>query len=737
LSKRSVPVLVVFGGVLLCVILYFSSRNTHGLIEAKTWIEHTQDVLLASDNLAMDVKNVRVDGRVFLITKDDAMLPRITAGEMYTPAEQETSLAHFKWVIGSFILILMILMFVAINKSEKLRLRVVDQNQILTASLKELTDYKYALDESSIVAITDQRGIITHVNDNFCKISKYTRDELIGQDHRIINSGYHPKEFFRNLWSTISKGNVWKGVIRNKAKDGTLYWVDTSIVPFVGEAGRPYQYLAIRSDITERKEAYEIKVQLANILERITDGFITLDHQYKYTHVNKRAAEILRRDPQEILGHQVWDLFPDVVNSPTYVAITGAMNERTYKTTMDYYPPLDLWFEIHVYPTDEGVSMFVRDVTKQMHAEQRLLETTRMYHSIASMIPGSVICVFDRDFRYLLVEGDMIRKLGYSQQLLAGKKAEDVLPSERFADVVQYLERAFNGETFSVETRRNSYDLLTRYTPLRDEHGTIHSILVASIDVTPLKDAERRVAEMNADLERKIAERTAQLESANKELESFSYSVAHDLRSPLRAVSGYTKMLMDDYGAIVDEEGNRLLSKIASNGRRMDTLIEDLLTFSKLGRKQVRKGVVDMQFLFKDVLTKIDTGRADVKIYKICPAFGDQALLEHVITNLLSNAVKYSSREEKPEITISSVEQNDMIVYSITDNGVGFDMKYAEGLFGVFKRLHSNEEFEGTGVGLAIVDRIVQRHGGKVWADAKPDEGATFFFTLPRIPLEQ
>lgn len=666
----------------------------------------------------------------------------------------EASVRRFEWFLIGLVSVLgflMILIMISVRQSEQLRARITLHNKNLEKSFKEVSDFKYALNESSIVAITDQRGIIKHVNDNFCKISKYKREELIGKDHRIINSGYHSKDFIRSIWETISQGKVWKGELRNMAKDGSIYWVDTSIVPFLNENGRPYQYLAIRSDITERKVAEEIKAanlrlrieiqekgaELAGVLERISDGLVVLDGEFRYTYVNRRMGEMVRKAPSEMVGKHVWDVFPGILESPSYNAIQDAFNEQRYIHHMDYYPPLELWYENHIYPSPKGLTIFIRDVSQQMKAEQKLLESERIYRTIASSIPGSVIIIMDKDYRYLLVEGDMLAKLGYSKAALLGKTALEALGQERFNLNVSNFERVFAGESFSMELQRSNFDLLTRYVPLRDELDNVYAAMIASFDITTIKEAERKAGELNTDLERKIAERTGQLQAANKELESFSYSVAHDLRSPLRGITGYTGMLREDYSAKLDDEGRRLISEVEYNATRMNKLIDDLLAFSRLGRKDVHKSIVDMNELIESILPELPVGNADVRTEKLEPAFVDFALMKHVMHNLLSNAIKYSSKNPKPMVRISSSKDKGQVIYSITDNGVGFDMEYADKLFGVFQRLHTIDEFEGTGVGLAIVQRIVLRHGGKVWATGKVDQGASFYFSLPEIPADQ
>lgn len=231
-----------------------------------------------------------------------------------------------------------------------------------------------------------------------------------------------------------------------------------------------------------------------------------------------------------------------------------------------------------------------------------------------------------------------------------------------------------------------------------------------------------------------LEESARKLESVNKELEAFSYSVSHDLRAPLRAVDGYAKMIEEDYSRQLDEEGRRMIRMMQYNAKKMGTLIDDLLAFSRLGRKEIQKSAIDMDELVAGALAEVSKSvdhRADVKIGKLHPIAGDYGLMNQVFVNLISNAVKYSSRAESPRVWISSEKKRKEVVYTITDNGVGFDMKFVNKLFGVFQRLHSMEEFEGTGVGLAIVQRIVNKHGGRVWAEGKKNEGASFHVSLP------
>lgn len=245
-----------------------------------------------------------------------------------------------------------------------------------------------------------------------------------------------------------------------------------------------------------------------------------------------------------------------------------------------------------------------------------------------------------------------------------------------------------------------------------------------------LEKKAREVEILNKQMERNLEA----LEVANKELEAFTYSVSHDLRSPLRAIHGYTKIISEDYGDKIDKEGKELMEGVMRNAIKMGQLIDDLLAFSRIGKKELQKEEIDMKALaetvLKDLTASLPEFHAKIEILDLQKAVADQNLMTLVFTNLMSNAIKYSSSTKDPQITIGSKGQGNETIYYFKDNGVGFDMRYYDKLFGVFQRLHSAQEFEGTGVGLALVKRIIIRHGGRIWAEAKPGEGATFYFTL-------
>lgn len=254
------------------------------------------------------------------------------------------------------------------------------------------------------------------------------------------------------------------------------------------------------------------------------------------------------------------------------------------------------------------------------------------------------------------------------------------------------------------------------------------------LDMTAQKQAEGRIIQLNAELEQRVSDRTAELEAANKELEAFSYSVSHDLRAPLRAVNGFAGIALEKFGSEVPEEARKLLERVRNAGQRMGDLIDDLLAFSRFGRQVVTRYAVDTERLVREAVEQStlhqEERRIEWKVGPLPPCEGDFTLLRQAWINLVSNAVKYTQGREPAMIEIGCERREGEDVFFVRDNGAGFDMKYATKLFGVFQRLHRADQFEGTGVGLAIVQRIINRHGGRVWAEADVGRGATFSFTL-------
>jgi PAS domain S-box-containing protein len=329
---------------------------------------------------------------------------------------------------------------------------------------------------------------------------------------------------------------------------------------------------------------------------------------------------------------------------------------------------------------------------------------------------------------------------GYSASEALGQKLLSLLPADRAGEELKILAQIAQGEVPSnfetVRVRKNGtpVDIAVSISPIKDGNGKVISISKIARDITARKQAEAEILQLNDHLERRVQERTAELEAANKELEAFSYSVSHDLRAPLRAMDGFSQAIEEDYGAQLPEDGKRYLRTVRENAQRMGALIDDLLAFSRLSRKPLSLHPVNSDKLVREILTELNGRRKDrqidIKIGQLPSCQGDESLLKQVWANLLSNAVKYTGKQDAATIEVGCERINGDEVYYVRDNGIGFDMQYAHKLFGVFQRLHRADEFEGTGVGLAIAQRIVHRHGGRIWADSALNQGADFYFTL-------
>ena len=388
----------------------------------------------------------------------------------------------------------------------------------------------------------------------------------------------------------------------------------------------------------------------------------------------------------------------------------------------------------------EGVS---REITERKRAEELLQESEKKYRSLVENIPD-ITWMADREGKVIFISPNIEEECGYTPEEIY--EAGDIFLFEKIhPDNVERVKEMFEllftrGNMFDVEYRIQRKNekwiwLRNRASIIRGKDDVLYADGLAR-NITERKKAEEEIHKLNEELEQRVLQRTAQLEAANKDLEAFSYSVSHDLRAPLRAITGFSSMLLEDYADKLDGEGKRLFDVIRGNSKKMGKLIDDLLALSRIGRKDIELSKINVDKLaramFDEIKATVPEREIQFDIKPLPPARVDEGMIRQVFFNLLSNAIKFTKNRDTAIIEVGGHVEDYENIYYVKDNGTGFDMQYTNKLFGAFQRLHSEKEFEGTGIGLATVKRIVNRHGGKIWAEGKVNEGATFYFTLPK-----
>jgi PAS domain S-box-containing protein len=390
---------------------------------------------------------------------------------------------------------------------------------------------------------------------------------------------------------------------------------------------------------------------------------------------------------------------------------------------------------------------WTRSRRTQLAAEAGLASAQEVADRLLKVIDNSsaVIYMRDLDGRYLLVNRQYELLFGIQRHDIVGLTDHDLFPPEMANAFRKNDLRALDrGAPIQMEEIAPHHDgphtYITVKYPITDTNGRHAAICGISTDITPLKHAEEKERELNAELEERVRERTAELETSTRELDAFAYSVSHDLRTPLRAMAGLSEVLLEDHSHQLDPTGRGYLRRVMAATDRMGQLIDDLLDLSRASRVELIRQQVDLTALVHRIIGDVRTMGPDhpceveVRIDDGMHTDGDPVLLELLLLNLISNAWKFTANTTEPRIHVGSAGQDGSMVYFVRDNGAGFDMRYAAKLFVPFQRLHTIDEFPGSGIGLAIVARIVARHGGRIWAESKPGAGANFSFTLPRTP---
>jgi len=654
------------------------------------------------------------------------------------------------------------------NEGEYLGRRVTNRNITIRKHQEEQLDqseYRFSrLWEAGPfgLMLVNQKFRFEHVNPMFCKMLGYSEEELQQLTFPDIS---HPDDVVKdlpNIRKLINKEiSVYKTDKRYIRKDGQAIWGALTVNANYDKEGQFLYNLAFVEDITERKRSEE---KIRDLNERISTatrvsevGIWDWDIKNNVLAWDDQMYALYGLRKDEFTGaFEAWlnGLHPDdkeFGENETRLALLG---EKEYDTEFRVvWPDGTVHVEKakgEVFRNESGEPVRMLginyDITEQKRKDEKIREKDQEFRKLSANVPD-LIFQFTRktDGSYcvpIASEGirnifgctpeDVVDDFGPIGRVIYPEDAERVIRDiEYSAENLTYFTCEFRVQIPGREIQW----IYSKSTPERLPDGSV-TWYGFNTDITQRKLADEEVRKLNETLEQRVSERTLQLQEANQELEAFSYSVSHDLRAPLRHINGFVDLLTENYADLLPEKGNHYLEVILNSSRQMGTLIDDLLRFSRTGRQEMRQTKLDMNVVFQESLKSLepDTARRKIEwdIAMLPDIMGDQSLLSVVWNNLLSNAVKFTRAKDPAQIQIGFTENKKEYTFFVRDNGVGFDMRFSDKLFGVFQRLHTTKEFEGTGIGLANVRRIILKHGGRTWAESQLEMGSTFYFTLPK-----
>ncbi|MFC1848275.1 PAS domain S-box protein [Chloroflexota bacterium] len=639
----------------------------------------------------------------------------------------------------------------------------------VVGTLRDITEQKIAEDELRIkenalenslnaIAMSDMDGKITYVNQACVQMwGNNNKEELLGQPYwKLLASD--DIVVAKEVVKAMSDGQSWEGEIVARVKDGTERHVHVLSGTVSDERGNPIQTVSSLMDITEKKRAEqalrESEERYRLIAERVTDVIWSMNMDLQYTYISPSIMPQRGYSVEEAMSQTMGDMMTpasletavklyskalseenaDKRDSPSSITVELEMNRRD-GSTIWVETTLNILYDGNSLPV--GIVGISRDITERKRAEDALRESEEKFRRLVEDMQEGY-CVLQGS-RVVFANTRSAEMFGYTPEEVTGKTAQELLPPETVSELSKVRARRQSGDAvpeqyeMALVSKDGTYHMAELGIRIIEYAGT-PALSVVIRDVTERKQAEEEIRRLNEELEQRVIERTTQLQAVNKELEAFAYSVSHDLRAPLRSIDGFSQILIEDCIDKLDEDGKDYLQRVRAASQRMGELIDDLLSLSRVTRGEMCHEKVDLSALAQTTCDSIRQTRPEREAeFIIAPGLVDRVdlrLLKAAFENLFGNAWKFTGKRESTRIEFGCFEDNEQTVYFIRDNGVGFDMAYADKLFGAFQRLHAPSDFEGTGIGLATVQRIIHRHGGNIWAESAIEQGTTFYFTL-------